>query len=931
MVNAVKKSIFTVLIVLLTLLATSCDLLGGSLTEYINEYTHNAAIEEYSFSMDFPRTASGTTCISPEGSIVLYLRNPMKYSCTFEYEFRNASVQSYFNSNYASQGHNIQFTSMDEDNSIYEMTFPEGFIEAIDECAVTNGSTPIKDISGTVTVFEAETHRQFDFGTFDLTMHADTVPQSVGSALLQLDKPTTESDATYVVCFDISWSNLNNDFDTIKINNDTWKVSYDSQISSLTPVGTPHGTLELNPDIEPDLFPLEEGGVTFSTHANRDTLYYYSHDVRTDSETIYKIVITDKAGLTATALVSSSIEKLTPIVISFNPEEGELITANDDGFFNVTITHDGLTQKNEQVATSPVITCLITDIYGHTEESSGVSPLTVQLPIGKGYSLSANASSPGYLSDTDVTTNSFDVIHSPQFYVSASGSDTDEGTKSAPFRTFKKCVDYIIEYKESYSEPDGGVFINVLSDITPDETDFSSYQTSLGQVQQDRLFSNYSLALEKQLDGKVTIRGLDETGTSQQRTINAQGSSKNNNRGVMFWGGNSTLSVKNITFKGGYMTDQNGAGVSLYASAVATDQLHPETLKATFTDCVFTDNTVVSTNNDYPCGGGGLAVCSGYNNSSRFSLVDCTISGNTASGFAMGGGIYDYTPSPDTISGTLELKGSTQIIENKSESNAGGIYCDSAITLYANTVHIKDNVCGEREEYTMSIGYGAGFYADVHSTVNLRGAIITGNKTANNMPSNLFLAGYEEDARVIQVYGDLTGSQIGISSAVQPASEDDPAAVFAEYTAIYMPAEGIFISDDDIPIKIGISEAKFSIAGMRPATGNLIVPEEAYDDICIFINTVSIPDSENPFDPFKFMFIDSGGHVLNGVEITSLTVFTAYEEIESSESTWLFEDNILTFAEEFGIKSSTSGSTFVICIFFEYNGHLYSCNFIPLG
>lgn len=912
-----KKRFFIALSILSLLLLGSCDLLGGSLTEYVAEYTHSAAIELHNFTTNLPRTADGATCLNSDGSVILYLRNPMKYNVSFDYMFKNEDVQTYFLEHYGASS--IQFTSMIEDNSAYKMTFPASFITDVDSCAITNEEGPVKDISGSVIAYETETLRPF--GSYELTLRADTVPNSVGSALLQLDADNTNANAKYVVCFMIEKSTFNYDFDTIQINSETWNVSFQDGNIRVAKKGSPKGELIVNPATAPAVYPLQVDGGTFKTQSGYDIFYYFSPDIRSDSETSYKITITDKAGLTATANVSSRTEKLTPVVISANPTDGQLITASDAGFYTLIITHDGKSVKGEDLPGKVTISCTIEKDGAEPETIRGDSPFTVTLPLGTSYHLTANATCPNCLSNTDVQTNTFSVIHSSQFFVSATGSDDANGTASAPYKTFNKCIDDIIQWKETYGEPENGVFINVLSDITPASTDFATYKVDYGKgpvdVYQDRLINNHSLSTQKTLDGKTTIRGADANGNAQNRTINAQGSADLiANRGVFSWTGNSTLTVENLTFTGGYGTDFIGAGAYIFAGM--TSSAEPETINATFKNCTFEGNAIAASGDSFS-GGAGLAVNAGYDESSRIILTDCVISNNKVTGLGAGAGILISTFNDNASSGILELKGNTSVKENTSEANAAGIYSNGNLVIDSASVVISDNICGEYDPKDSTKGYGAGLYADFRSTLTIRGATITDNKTSNDHRSNLYLAGLNDDARLITIAGDLTGSRIGVSSATQPLAEGYAPSVFTRFTSAYKPANDIFLSDFDIPIKISDTEAKFSFTGSAEGSGFITYPIQFHDDILM---QMEYGGDEELY--FIFAFTDSANNPIDDAKITGCSVICDEDVIEESDSTWCFDGNTLILNSNFIRIISQAGSLPSITVFFEYNGFTYS-------
>lgn len=201
------KKCFVIICVVLVFLCASCDLLGGSLKDYIDEYTQNAAIAIHSFSAPYPRAADDTVCIDSQGSILLYLRNPKNYDVYFEYAFNDEGIQAYYDE-FSADGETIQFSSIDVDHTSYQMTFPAEFITQLDECYLVNSAGPAKDISGTLTIYDSETQRPFP-ETYTLTLRADTKPQQAGYALLQLDNEYDEPGAKYVFCFMLETTLLN--------------------------------------------------------------------------------------------------------------------------------------------------------------------------------------------------------------------------------------------------------------------------------------------------------------------------------------------------------------------------------------------------------------------------------------------------------------------------------------------------------------------------------------------------------------------------------------------------------------------------------------------------------------------------------------------------------------------------------------------------
>ncbi|UTC50233.1 hypothetical protein [Treponema sp. OMZ 855] len=90
------------------------------------------------------------------------------------------------------------------------------------------------------------------------------------------------------------------------------------------------------------------------------------------------------------------------------------------------------------------------------------------------------------------------------------------------------------------------------------------------------------------------------------------------------------------------------------------------------------NNSLTSTDTDpnFNNGGAGIYFGGGYNDSSKYTVKGCTISGNNAGGYN-GGGAYIKTNTSGSVNGTLTLTDGARISENSAE-NGGGIAVRSA-------------------------------------------------------------------------------------------------------------------------------------------------------------------------------------------------------------------------------------------------------------
>lgn len=90
------------------------------------------------------------------------------------------------------------------------------------------------------------------------------------------------------------------------------------------------------------------------------------------------------------------------------------------------------------------------------------------------------------------------------------------------------------------------------------------------------------------------------------------------------------------------------------------------------------NNSLTSTATDpnFNNGGAGIYFGGGYNDSSKYTVKGCTISGNNAGGYN-GGGAYIKTNTSGSVNGTLTLKAGVHISGNTAQ-NGGGVAVHSA-------------------------------------------------------------------------------------------------------------------------------------------------------------------------------------------------------------------------------------------------------------
>ena len=116
----------------------------------------------------------------------------------------------------------------------------------------------------------------------------------------------------------------------------------------------------------------------------------------------------------------------------------------------------------------------------------------------------------------------------------------------------------------------------------------------------------------------------------------------------------------------------------------------------------------------------------------ELTLEDCTVQGNKAK---KGGGISGY--------GTVEIKGTSKILNNEATESGGGIYSGKVLTVSSDNAEIKGN------KATGTSGKGGGVYNESTAEFHFGGGTIGGNTAAKG--SGVYV-------RPFQVQGKMTMS-----------------------------------------------------------------------------------------------------------------------------------------------------------------------------
>ena len=177
---------------------------------------------------------------------------------------------------------------------------------------------------------------------------------------------------------------------------------------------------------------------------------------------------------------------------------------------------------------------------------------------------------------------------------------------------------------------------------------------------------NFTIEFDPSLSGGTIVLAEDQLTIERDHTIDAASlplgitidanATEENRRRVIEIGGDTIVSLRNLTITGGRAENgENGGGI-----------LNGANSSLTLTDCVIDGNQTMGGESD----GGGI-----YSNNGNLTMTNCTISGNqtTMGNRSDGGGIYSFNGNLTMTSCTIS---GNQTIGN--DSRGGGVFCSNA-------------------------------------------------------------------------------------------------------------------------------------------------------------------------------------------------------------------------------------------------------------
>ncbi|MCR5386552.1 MAG: hypothetical protein K6E69_05475 [Treponema sp.] len=628
--KALTCSFFAILAFIFSLV--SCENFNKPVRGWFDYYTNTATVGDIEID-SVSGSYNGIQCVSSDDNrhIILKLRNPKNYTLkmTFVFDDENLIGQAKkLNYNGFSLKDGITYFSQSADKSIVDFEIPKSFLQDVE-----NGSFILydlsgnptgniqKNISGTVTINELDTNR--DFNSFHINLIVNSAPPRMRDAMFQYDK--SDSDRQYVVCFKIP--NLNDtvhqkDTKTLVINGETYNVSFGSSVSITPPDGKltttkPSGLCNLN--LQDSLFTHENGYIDF---------YYLTGIDPTDDRKTVNIALTDDYGFKTEVVVSNSTGKLIQPTLSVT--DGNTYQVNEtDGIYPLVISHTGESTKydedgnqvsGDRCSKPNIFYKLYKDgVTGVFKEGSGAAPLTVNLEKGK-YYVETYAYADTFV-DSDQATGfaaesgrEVTIKSSLTYYVKNTGSDTAEsgnGSKKKPYRTIQKCIEeFYLDYVAYSHDNDTVHTIEMLSDLKAQDGDIFVEESFVrfynhGPVSADYKFvvNGHGYTIDASKKGRVLMTGAHHS-RIEFNNVNFTGGLQETGGGIRHQGGTLTINGGSIT---GCHANENGGALYIW-----------EYKPAHFNGVTITGNTAGQN-------GGGV-----YTEQGTLNLYgNCNITGNT--------------------------------------------------------------------------------------------------------------------------------------------------------------------------------------------------------------------------------------------------------------------------------------------------------------
>ena len=469
---------------------TSCEMFNRSVPEFLEYYTSEVMPANHVYDGNFQRNVQSVICYPSENTHYVYVEliNVKNYDVGFEYQFDDSVVQS------AVEPGDVTFEQSADKKSV-KIFFSQSFLFKLDNGEVTNSNGVVKNLSGTLILYQSEngTNVRNFTNTYHIDVNANSAPSRIKGACMLADgvaphDPSSDERKLYI-CFNMqnfAGTEHQNDTENLYIAGKHFTFNYSG--SSMTVKDDEDNILATS--FSSNLYEVgEEDSTHVSSFKTTDydgfIKYYYDTGilaVNSDASQKYEIKIVDNYGLSSSVKVSAKSEKLNVPEISVSAEPSP-----DTETKTVTISCNPLTRADRACEGIQYITYRIVDETTNTVYKSVndpvTSPVNVKVPAGD-FKVYASASCEEYI-DSDESSQTVSFERSKVYYVKADATNGD-GSKNKPFAKITDCLsaiktrtDLANTYK-NYLSAEDECTIKLLSDITENKINFNS--SNLGSV-----------------------------------------------------------------------------------------------------------------------------------------------------------------------------------------------------------------------------------------------------------------------------------------------------------------------------------------------------------------------------------------------------------------------------------------------------------------
>lgn len=472
----------------------SCELFNSPVKNFFKEYTENAAVEDYELDGEYPKDKDGNICLSSDSTktLTFTLRNPQEYVLNLGHSFNDAFSQAVKNT----VVNPVILYQKPDDTSIFYAVFSPDLLVKLD-CG--------GDFSSTFTLTEPKSMREFS--PYKISLKVNSVPQAVRNLTMLQDSSTGK----YVLAFNMpDLTGIHRDIESIKINDDTFPVTPTGIAGDGGITGNQFST-----KFENNYLPAMANGAEFAGKNAARSIYYKTNVALQLEEYPFSVILTDSAGLSVTAKVSSSSEKLDGI--TFDPADSGLIEQDSNGYGHVKIN----------APTTNSDATVYYNVYypnGRIYKQGGKKG-SVELLLGMGrWKVEAWAHKEGYMDSDTSTINP--KVHGLVYVNPSYTGDVQDGGRNTPFTSITDVINNVIDEAEDLE-------IELLGDCVVDKTLTLKWPTVIQggrtisgaadvifDVNNDKSLTLVNTNITKGLKlGKKTVLVLKETSAVQDVTM----------------------------------------------------------------------------------------------------------------------------------------------------------------------------------------------------------------------------------------------------------------------------------------------------------------------------------------------------------------------------------------------------------------------------